>query len=96
VSAADLLIVFNADGTFEAVYDDRLLDVLDALGSITVARASHVEPAPAGGWLADMAPVGGPVLLPESEQGSSPGRGFRTRAEALAAERAWLLRERGI
>ncbi len=41
-------------------------------------RASHVEPC-AGGWSADMSPVGGPVLT-----------GFTKRSQALAAEVAWL------
>jgi hypothetical protein len=38
-----------------------------------------VEPDTVGRWLADMAPVDGPVLGP-----------FDRRSEALAAEREWL------
>ena len=36
------------------------------------------------GWMADMRPVGGPVLL------APDGEGFATRQAALDAERAWL------
>lgn len=83
--ADDLVITFDG-GTATAVYDDRLLPTFRALGGeLTVARASHVEPAPGGGWTADMAPVGGPVLGP-----------FTTRAQALHEERQWLAQERGL
>jgi len=60
------------------VYDDDLTALLE-LGEARITRASHVEPALAGGWTADMAPAGGPVLGP-----------FAKRADALAAEQAWL------
>ena len=72
------------EGRVEFVYSDALAGLLD-LGAATVTRASHVEPAPGGGWTADMAPSGGPVLGP-----------FALRAEALAAEVAWLAQERGL
>jgi hypothetical protein len=52
---------------------------LAALGSLTIARASHVEPIPDGRWNADMSPVGGPILGP-----------FPKRWQALAAEVAWM------
>jgi hypothetical protein len=48
-------------------------------GDAKVTRASHVEPNPAGGWGADMAPVNGPMLGP-----------FKLRSEALSAEVAYL------
>lgn len=75
------------DGVVTYVYDDALVGLGEALGVATVTRASHVEPAPGPGvaWTADMAPSGGPVLGP-----------FPTRAEALAAERAWLTKHRGL
>lgn len=76
---SDLTIYVGDDGTIEHVYDDALADLFEGEGSISTTRASHVEPHPNGGWLADMGPVGGPVLGP-----------FHLRAEALAAERAWL------
>jgi hypothetical protein len=76
--ADNLRIVFHG-ATFNAVYDDALVETLDALGDYRVTRASHVEPHPDGGWTADMRPMGGPTLGP-----------FKLRAEALAAERQWL------
>ena len=72
-----------AGGKLTFVYDDALAGLLTE-GEATVRRVSHVEPVP-GGWTADMAPVGGPVLGP-----------FPLRATALAAERAWLTEHRGL
>lgn len=72
-------LIVDAAGV-RCLYDDALAPLLSALGDTTTRRASHVEPDPAGGWQADMSPVGGPIL-----------RGFKLRAEALAAEREWLL-----
>lgn len=72
-------LAINEDGEIVAIYSDELVDLM-AEGSATVTRASHVEPSPGGGWYADLAPAGGPFL-----------DGFKTRAEALAAEVAWLL-----
>jgi hypothetical protein len=69
------------------IYSDALAPLLDE-GTATVQRVSHVEPLCIDGrhgWTADMTPVDGPVLGP-----------FRTRAEALDAERVWLHRERGL
>lgn len=42
------------------------------------------------GWVADMTPSGGPVLLAED------GHPFKTREAALDAERAWLREHRGL
>jgi hypothetical protein len=77
-------VILIEGGAARFVYDDELIDLLD-LGDAAVRRASHVEPDPDGGWLADMAPSSGPVL-----------HGYRTRAEALEAERAWLRAHRGL
>jgi len=60
------------------VYDDRLKSFA-GLGSTKVARVSHVEPTSDLGWTADLSPVGGPCLGP-----------FKTREEALNAEKHWL------
>ncbi len=68
---------------FQAVYSDQIADVLPKLGGYTVTRASHVEPD-GNGWIADMRPSGGPVLL------ASDGHPFTLRQEALDAERQWL------
>lgn len=56
-------------------------EVLDlaALGSLSIRRASHVEPDDSGQWWADLGPVGGPRLGP-----------YLKRSEALAAEQTWL------
>lgn len=77
-------ILIDEDGEIRFVYTDELA-ALFAEDATRTRRASHVEPAEAGGWVADMAPSGGPVLGP-----------FRTRAEGLAAERAWLRQERDL
>jgi len=52
---------------------------LAALGSLSIRRASHVEPDEEGRWCADLSPVGGPLLGP-----------YASRSAALEAERAWL------
>jgi len=70
-------IYVSPDGQLRHIYDDALN--LADLGHVRISRASHVEPAPTSGWIADLSPVGGPVLGP-----------FAKRAEALAAEVAWL------
>lgn len=71
---------FGDDGTVRTVFtDDVDLELLRAIGTTTIARASHVEPTQDGHWTADLGPVRGPVLGP-----------FPRRAQALAAELAWL------
>ena len=52
---------------------------LALLGTLTIRRASQVEPDEQGRWWADLSPVGGPRLGP-----------FRLRTQALDAEQAWL------
>lgn len=64
------------------VYDDAVADLL-TLGEASIVRVSAVEPAPGGGWTADM--LNGDVLGP-----------FPMRADALDAERAYLTRTRGL
>ena len=70
-------IIFPADGNGRCLYDEAI--DLTALGEVAIVRASHVEPAADGQWLADLSPVAGPILGP-----------LATRSAALAAERAWL------
>jgi hypothetical protein len=72
-------LLIRPDGTVRAIYDESI--DLGAIGRPTITRASHVEPTPEGRWLADLAPVGGPVLGP-----------FDRRGQALQAEREWLER----
>ena len=64
-------------GTVHTVYDEAL--DLRVIGSISIRRASTVEPDETGQWWADLKPVDGPKLGP-----------CQLRSEALAAERAWL------
>lgn len=82
-------IVIGTDGALTFIYNDNLTGLM-AEGQATVKRASHVEPADGGGWEADMRPVmgkAGPVLR------APGGQPFATRAEALAAEVAYINRE---
>jgi hypothetical protein len=71
------MIQIDNKGQVTAVYDDELRPVFDALGTATIKRASHVEPDDKGMWWADL--VDGPIFGP-----------FIRRADALAAEVAWL------
>jgi hypothetical protein len=70
-------IVIQPDGTVRAIYCEEI--DLRSLGRPRIVRASHVEPDAEGRWLADLGPVGGPVLGP-----------FGSRSEALRAETSWL------
>jgi len=55
-------LVIENDGNFRCVYGETI--DLAALGSLTIARGSHVEPTEDGRWTADLSPAGGPVLGP--------------------------------
>ena len=65
-------------GSIRCVYGEDVN--LHQLGRLSIQRGSHVEPTADGRWTADLSPVDGPVLGP-----------FTSRADALAAETAWLL-----
>ncbi|MFI5305222.1 MAG: hypothetical protein ACHQYP_10570, partial [Nitrospiria bacterium] len=41
---------------------------LCALGKLRHRRASYVEPTETGEWMADLSPVGGPILGPFSKR----------------------------
>lgn len=71
----DLRICPN--GNVTAIYGETI--DLSALGQCEISRASYVEPTENGMWLADLTPVGGPVLGP-----------YPWRSLALDAEIAWL------
>ncbi len=73
----EMQLVVGVDGVARCIYDDAL--DLREIGKLKITRASHVEPDAEGYWWADMGPVEGPVLGP-----------FRSRSEALGAERGWL------
>jgi hypothetical protein len=70
-------LIIGMDGLVRGIYGEEI--DLAALGQPRITRASHVEPDDQGRWLADLSPVGGPVLGP-----------FDRRSDALAAEVAWL------
>ena len=67
----------SPDGTARVLYGE-LIDA-GRIGDCEVARVSHVEPHPAGGWTADLKPSGGPIFGP-----------YPLRSGALAAERECL------
>lgn len=71
-------IVVRPNGTIRMLYDDSLRGLL-LDGRYSIVRASSVEPDSAGGWSADLAACGGPIL------GS-----FSTRSAALEAEISWI------
>ena len=70
-------LVISSVGDVHCIYSDAF--PLSRLGKLSIIRASHVEPDSVGQWMADLAPVGGPVLGP-----------FEKRTDALAAEVDWL------
>ncbi len=70
-------LIIEANGQVRGIYGEEI--ALDALGSTKITRASHVEPDVQGRWLADLSPVGGPILGP-----------FVRRSDALEAEVSWL------
>ena len=73
----EMELVVDAGGDVRCIYGEEL--DLREIGKLQITRASHVEPDRDGFWWADMGPVDGPVLGP-----------FRSRTEALQAERGWL------
>ena len=70
-------LVIDRQGKVRCIYGEKI--DLAVLGSLSIVRASCVEPNEHGQWLADLSPVGGPCLGP-----------FSLRSEALAAEQIWL------
>ena len=70
-------LIVQSNGTVHCLYGEEL--DLDQLGLLKISRGSLVEPTFDGCWTADLSPVDGPVLGP-----------FRSRTEALQAERGWL------
>lgn len=90
----DLLI--SSDGTVSFVYDDRLAEVFDG-ETLHTTRASHVEPGPLGGWVADMSPVNGPFIGAHGTGATAyEVAPFKTRDAALQSERIWLRENKGL
>ena len=70
-------LIITPGGQGRCIYGEAI--DLTSLGSVTICRASHVEPDEQGNWRADLSPTGGPALGP-----------FGCRSAALAAEEGWL------
>ena len=70
-------LVVNQVGEAKCVYAESL--PVHSLGSVSISRASHVEPDLDGYWTADLTPMNGPILGP-----------FSDRSLALQAETIWL------
>jgi hypothetical protein len=68
-------LVIGPDGSARCLYGEDI--DLGKLGTLTISRASHVEPDASGQWFASM--IDGPVLGP-----------FVRRSDALQAEADWL------
>lgn len=70
-------LIIHPDGITRCIYGEDIS--LHVLGSLSIQRASHVEPTDDGQWTADLSPVNGPLLGP-----------FGSRSQALQAELLWL------
>ena len=76
-----MIISIDRNGGVRAIYSDGFN--WQALGKPLIQRASQVEPDHLGLWWADLAVSGGPRIGP-----------FARRDAAIAAEVAWLERNR--
>jgi len=70
-------LIVEKGGRVRCIYGETI--ELATLGTLTITRASHVEPDGCGRWEVDLSPVGGPGLGP-----------FERRSGAIEAEIAWL------
>ena len=73
-------IIVRTDGNAHCVYAE--LVSVRSMGSVSIQRASHVEPDSSGMWVANLGPVNGPRLGP-----------FENRTDALKAETNWLKKQ---
>ena len=73
-----MLLVITSSGEIRCIYDETI--DLGQFGPASISRGSFVEPNSMGQWIADMAPVQGPILGP-----------FASRSLALTAETDWLI-----
>ena len=72
-----MIISIDTQGNVRGIYTDNFPWL--ELGKALVQRASHVEPDHLGLWWADLSLSNGPNIGP-----------FARRADAIAAEVAWL------
>ena len=82
----DEVVVIDIDetGKVTAIYDDEINDVLSSLGKLRRPRASSIdEDAETGLFVADLSPVGGPVL-----------DGEVLKHDAERAEVSWITRNK--
>ncbi len=76
-----MIISIDLNGGIRAIYSDEFN--WQALGRPTIQRASQVEPDHLGLWWADLGLSNGPKIGP-----------FAKRTDAIAAEVAWLEKNR--
>lgn len=81
----DIEIYIPLDEPTTFIYNDVLSDLIN--DGDKIKRASHVEPADDGGWIADMSP-----LLDNHPEANFPRYlgPFPLRSEALNAEVEWI------
>lgn len=103
----ELDVIVNEDGSVRFIYDDALAELIPPGYTCPIQRASHVEYDNAlNGWTADMRPAlelmtpqqvaaFGPIEMAACCPPLTLGP-FATRAEALAAEVAWLKEWAGV
>ena len=70
-------LIVERNGNIRMIYDESI--DFHSLGEASITRASHVEPISGGTWIADLTPIGGPVLGP-----------MESRSIALALEIQWI------
>jgi hypothetical protein len=73
-------LIVSTSGVMQCLYGEEI--PLAVLGSLSIVRASYVEPDREGNWFADLSPVGGPRLGP-----------YEHRSLALEQEREWLQKQ---
>ena len=76
-----MILSISRSGEVRAIYQDDF--DWRSLGRPLIQRASQVEPDPRGLWFANLSLSGGPKIGP-----------FVRRADAIAAEVAWLEKHR--
>ena len=72
-----MILIVDSEGIAHCLYSETI--DLTALGTLSIRRASYVEPDEQGQWWTDLAPAQGPRLGP-----------FARRSAALDAEQQWL------